>query len=104
VKKTIVLLCTLASLAAAETRTFTGVISDSMCVADHKHMNAGPDPECVKACVKGGDKYVLFEGKKVYRLSDQETPAKFAAKRVKVTGTLYEKTGIIKVDSIELIK
>ncbi len=103
-KKTIVLLCTLASLAAAETRTFTGVISDSMCVADHKHMNAGPDPECVKACVKDGDKYVLFEGKKVYRLSDQETPAKFAAKRVKVTGTLYEKTGIIKVDSIELIK
>jgi hypothetical protein len=103
-KKTTIMLFALASLAAAETRTFTGIISDSMCVADHKHMNAGPDPECVRACVKNGDKYVLFEGKKVYRLSDQETPAKFAAKKVKVTGTLYEQTGIIKVDSIEPVK
>jgi len=103
-KKYITLFCALATLAAAETRTFTGIISDSMCVADHKHMSAGPDPECVKACVKNGDKYVLFEGKKVYRLSDQETPAKFAAKKVKVTGTLYEKTGIIKVDKIELVQ
>ena len=103
-KRAFVLFCALASAAAAGTRIFTGIISDSMCVADHKHMNAGPDPECVKACVKGGDKYVLFEGKKVYRLSDQETPAKFAAKRVKVTGTLYEKTGIIKVEKIEPVQ
>jgi hypothetical protein len=103
-KKTILIFCALASLATAQTRTFTGIITDSMCVADHKHMNAGPDPECVKACVKNGDKYVLFEGKKMYRLSDQETPAKFSAKKVKITGTLYEKTGIIKVEKIEEVR
>ena len=42
--------------------TFTGVITDSMCLNDHKAMNMGPDPECVKACVKSGNvKYVLFD-------------------------------------------
>jgi hypothetical protein len=103
-KRTLILLCAMASFAAAQMRVFTGTISDSMCVADHKHMNAGPDPDCVRACVKNGDKYVLFEGKKVYRLSDQETPAKFAARKVKVTGVLYEKTGIIKVEKIEEVR
>ena len=34
-------------------------------------------------------------------LSDQQTAGKFAAKQVKVTGALYEKTGILKVDKIE---
>ena len=90
-------------IAAGQVRSFTGIISDSMCSADHKHMNSGPDPECVRACVKAGEKYVLLDGKHVYRLSDQETPAKFAAKKVKITGTLYEKTGIIKVDKIEAL-
>lgn len=82
--------------------TFTGIITDDMCVKDHKAMNMGPDPDCVRACAtKHGSKYVLFDGKNAYKLSDQETPAKFAAKKVKVTGTLYPKTGIIKVEKIE---
>jgi hypothetical protein len=104
-KTTALFLLSVAALAGANgTRTFTGVITDSMCGADHKHMNAGPDPDCVKACVKssnGRHKYVLFDGKNTYKLSDQATPEKFAAKRVKVTGELYEKTGIIKVEKIE---
>jgi hypothetical protein len=82
--------------------TFTGIITDDMCVADHKAMKMGPDPDCVRACAsKHGSKYVLFDGKNSYKLSDQETPAKFAAQKVKVTGTLYPKTGIIKVERIE---
>ena len=84
--------------------TFTGVITDSMCVNDHKAMKMGPDPDCVKACAKLGTKYVLFDGTKTYKLSDQQTPAQFAAQRVKVTGTLFEKTGIIQVDKIEMAK
>jgi len=51
--------------------------------------------------VKHGAKYALYDGKEVYRLSDQQTPEKFAAKKVKVTGVLYEKTKIIKVERIE---
>jgi hypothetical protein len=98
------LLAISAATAPAETRTFSGVITDSMCVKDHAHMNAGPDADCAKACVRSSNgkyKYVLFDGAKSYRLSDQETPGKFAATKVNVTGTLYEKTGVIKVDKIE---
>src|SRR3954452_17304805 len=82
-------------------QTFTGIITDSMCANDHKAMNITPTDKCVRDCVKhsSGVRYVLFDGKKVYKLSDQQTPEKFAATRVKITGTLYEKTGIIQVDT-----
>ncbi len=96
-----------ALFASAEPTTFTGVITDSMCANNHAHMNISPDEKCVRDCVKSGNgkyKYVLHDGKKMYVLSDQQTPEKFAAKKVKVTGTLFEKTGIIKVDKIEAAK
>jgi hypothetical protein len=87
--------------------TFTGVITDTMCGADHKHMGVQPDEKCVRECVRMDPKqykYALWDGKKLYTLSDQQTPEKFAAKKVKITGVLYEKTGIIKVDKIEAAK
>jgi hypothetical protein len=43
---------------------------------------------------------VLEDGKMVYVLSDQKTPAAFAAQKVKVVGTLDAKTRTIQVDSI----
>jgi hypothetical protein len=49
-------------------------------------------------------KYALLVGKDMYVLSDQQTPEKFAAKKVTVTGTLHEKTQILKVDKIEPAK
>ena len=99
-KKTVTLL--FASAALSFGATFTGVITDSMCDnADHKDMKMGNDPKCVVECVKGmGGKYVLYDtaAKKTYKLSDQTTPEKFAAKRVTVTGTLDGDT--IKVEKI----
>ena len=95
------------SLIAADTDTFIGVISDSMCGKQHAQMNMGPDVECAKKCVRSSNgqyKFVLLDGTNSYKLSDQETPEKFAAKKVKVTGKLFEKTGVIKVDNIELAK
>jgi hypothetical protein len=93
------------SAALAAAATFTGTITDSMCALDHKSMNMGADADCVKACVKGhGAKYVLHDGKKAYKLSDQQTPEKYAGQKVTVTGTLYEKTGVIKVDAIAAAK
>src|ERR1700684_851705 len=89
--------------AAPGKQTFTGTITDSMCsTADHSQMRMGPtDAECTKACVSiHGAMYVLYDGKNVYELSDQKTPEMFAAKKVKVTGTLDAKTKTIKVDSI----
>ena len=86
--------------AAADPQTFTGVITDSMCGKDHAMMKVSPDSKCVQECVMHGSKYALFDGKAVYVLSDQKAPAAFAGQRVKITGTLHEKTKILKVDSI----
>jgi hypothetical protein len=98
----------IAALAAAPgKRRFTGVITDSMCAAaDHSHMRMGPtDAECTIACInEHGALYVLYDGKEVYTLSDQQTPEKFAAKKVTVTGTLDAKTMKLQVDSITAAK
>ena len=87
-------------LSAAGKSTFTGIITDTMCGADHSMMNTKPDAKCVRECAKAGSKYALLTGGKVYTLSDQQTPAKFAGQRVKITGTLNEKTKTLAVDSI----
>jgi hypothetical protein len=90
--------------AAPGKRKFTGVITDSMCAtADHSRMKMGPtDGECTIACVDAhGATYVLYDGKEVYSLSDQQTPEKFAGKKVSVTGTLDAKKRMIQVDSIQ---
>jgi hypothetical protein len=93
--------------AAQKPQTFTGVVTDEMCpLATHSHMKMGPtDAECAKACVMSHDaKYMLFDGKSAYFLSDQKTPEQFAAKKVRVTGTLDAKTMTIRVDSITATK
>lgn len=100
-KKTIILLAASLALSAAP-QTFTGVITDAMCGKDHAMMGVKPDAKCVTACVKDGSKYALIVGDNVYELSDQKTPEKFAAQKVKVTGTLDGK--IIKVESIAAAK
>jgi hypothetical protein len=103
--KTLILLIAAMAAPAAGPRTFTGVITDDMCKLGHTAMNMGPDPECVRRCVREmGSKYALYDGKKVYKLSDQKTPENFAGKKVAVKGVLYEKTGIIKVESIAAAK
>ena len=89
--------------AADKPRMITGVITDTMCGAKHT-MGITPDAKCVRECVKMDPKkwkYALLVGSDVYVLSDQQTPEKFAAQQVTVTGTLYEKTKILQVDKIE---
>jgi hypothetical protein len=94
----------IAMLAAAQGKQkFTGTITDSMCAeGDHSRMRMGStDGECTIACVAAhGAMYVLYDGKETYTLSDQQTPEKFAGKKVTVTGTLNAKTGMLQVDSI----
>jgi hypothetical protein len=103
-KKTLSLLFAAAALSLGA--SFTGVITDNMCDnADHRDMKMGNDAKCVVECVKGmNGKYVLYDSaaKKAYKLSDQKTPEKFAAKKVTVMGTLDGDT--IKVDSIAAAK
>ena len=87
------------TLMGAAPQTFTGVITDTLCGAKH-NMQGHSDADCVKLCVKGSGQYALFDGQNVLKLSDQKTPAKFAARKVTVTGTLDSKTNTIKVTSI----
>ena len=89
---------------AAKAETFTGVITDTMCGANHNMMKGHPADQCVKICSKGQYSYALYDGSNVFKLSDQKTPAKFAAQKVKVTGTLDPKNNTIKVSSIEPVE
>ena len=96
-----------AASAAQGKQTFTGIITDDMCpTGSHAHMRMGPtDAECTRACIAShGAAYVLYDGKTAYVLSDQKTPDKFAAQRVRVVGTLDAKTKTIKVESISALQ
>jgi hypothetical protein len=108
VKSLIFSVLLIAALAAAQGKQkFTGTITDSMCAeADHSRMRMGStDTECTIACISAhGATYVLYDGKDVYMLSDQQTPEKFAGKKVMITGTLDAKTRTIQVDSITAAK
>jgi hypothetical protein len=88
-------------LALALAETFTGVVTDTMCGAKHTMMKDAPDDQCIRMCVKGSSQYALFDGENILQLSDQSKPKKFAAQKVKVTGTLDRKTKTIKIESIE---
>jgi len=103
-KHLIVSLLAGAALSAAQGKqTFTGTITDNLCGKEgHSQMRMGPtDAECTIACIRAHDAtYVLYDGKDVYTLSDQRTPEKFAAQKVRVTGTLDARTKTIQVDSI----
>jgi type 1 fimbria pilin len=93
--------------AAQSKQTFTGTITDDMCPrADHSQMRMGPtDAECSAACIREhGAVYVLFDGENAYTLSDQKAAEKFAAKKVRVVGTLDSKTHTIRVESITAVK
>lgn len=103
-KHLLIILLAVAGLSAAQIRqTFTGIITDDMCVGvGHARLRMGPtDAERTTACVMLHDvKYVLEDGKDVYALSDQTTPEQFAAQKVRVVGTLDAKTMTIHVESI----
>jgi hypothetical protein len=100
----VVALLVIAALsAAASPQTFTGIISDDICVkGDHSHMRMGPtDAECAVACVSSHDAaYVLYDGKNFYKLIGRQALEKFAGHKVKVTGELDQKTQTIRMDSI----
>lgn len=94
------------ALTASAADKFTGVITDEMCAkGDHAGMKMGSDEKCVEECIKGmGHKYVMYDGKETYALSDQKNSAKFAAKKVTITGTLDAASKTIKVDKMEAAK
>ena len=81
------------------TTTLQGTVSDAMCGVKHGMMQNATDKECTMACVKGGSKYALVVGDKVYTLEGKAGDLeKFAGAKAKVTGTLDKDT--LKVTSV----
>ena len=73
----------------AANSSFTGIVTDHMCVRKHTMMPGKPDSDCVRACVKAGSKRALLVGDKVYVLQGSVADLdKFAGQKVKVTGEL----------------
>ena len=77
-------------VAAGDTQTFTGKVSDAMCGATHMEKGIAP-ADCVRVCVQKGAKYALVVGDKVYALDTSDKAAldelnKLAWEQAKVTG------------------
>jgi hypothetical protein len=78
---------------SSEQRTWTGLISDSMCKRHHESGAEGQettDPACTRDCVKGGSKYVLMIDDNAHAIANQDHKqlAEHAGLRVVVRGTL----------------
>jgi hypothetical protein len=92
----------LAVSAFAKDKSYTGVVSDSMCGA--KHAMPGDDASCTRMCVGKGSKYALIVGDKVYTLDTADKAAlatldKQAGAKVTVMGT--DKDNTIAVSSVK---
>jgi hypothetical protein len=93
-------------IATAAEQTWTGQISDSACGAKHEEAAEGqgkmPDRDCTVACVRGGSKYVLVSGGKVFQIANQDNRdlAAHAGHTVKMTGEM--KGSSITVSKIEM--
>jgi len=89
-----------ASPFAGAQQSWVGYVTDTHCGTNCQvTKNMTPDLKCIRRCVKKGSKYGLWSGNKVYALEPQAEATRFAAKSVKVTGTLSGDT--IRIAAIE---
>jgi hypothetical protein len=97
-----------AATQAAQTQTWVGKISDSMCQASHKAMaNGKSDHDCGTECIKSGQSYVFVNDKdqKVYKIGNQKLAAlatHIGHDHVTITGSIKGDT--ITVDKVEMPK
>jgi len=96
----VMILASAAPLATANEGLLDAVISDSFCATSHKNLKAGSDELCVRSCVRSGAKYVMWDGRNAYVLSDQKAAEPWAGKKVRVLATLDAKTMEVRVISI----
>jgi len=106
-KKVLFLVLTLLTVGSPPQQTWTGELRDSTCKFEHESIAEGepvlPSPECVKACIRGGARYVFIVEEHLYEVENQKNPdlATFGGKPIKLTGEL--KGNAITVSRIELI-
>ncbi len=76
--------------ATVDKQTLTGMVSDSMCGAQHMEPDSA---KCTRACAAHGAKYILVVGEKLYSLNTTDkgllnTLDQQAGSKVTVTGTV----------------
>ena len=113
----IALFCLSVRAADQASITVVGEVSDSQCAFD-VHSNTGSHEElmksklfgstaaeCVHACIRFGGKYVLVDHakNKIYQIANPAVVAEYAAKQVRVLGTLDQK-GMLSIQQIEFAK
>jgi hypothetical protein len=112
-----VLVCTVSpALRAGGEEVFKGIIADSQCAMNvhslsqsHKEMLEGKsvgttESDCVWYCItQRGGRFVLQNKGRVYKLDKQDFTRDYAGQKVRVTGTLDEKTNIIHVRAVEIL-
>jgi hypothetical protein len=96
----VMILASAAPLATANEGLLDATITDAFCAASHKSGRTGCDERCVRERVRKGAKYVLWDGRNAYVLSDQKAAEPWAGRKVKVLTTLDAKTMEIRVISI----
>ena len=109
---TTLMVLSLFAVAAPKEGTYSGEIMDSACAKAGSHAammkTAGVKTakECTEACVKMGNKLVLYDkaSKKTYQLDDQTKSAQFAGDKVTVKGTLDPSSETIHVANIQAAK
>jgi uncharacterized low-complexity protein len=80
-------------------QSYEGVITDGHCGAKHSALIGKTAADCTRACVHGGEQFVLVDGDTVYVLEgDRDALKRAAGRRVKIVGKLDGKT--IAVNSI----
>jgi hypothetical protein len=79
----------------------TGYLTDSNCGAANANAKG---KNCAVDCIKKGAKVQLYANEKLYTLDKSTVAENQVGVPVKVTGTLDEATGMIKVASIEVVK
>jgi len=79
----------------------TGYLTDSNCGAANANAKG---KDCAASCIKKGAKVQLYADQKLYTLDKGSVSNDQLGVPVKVTGTLNEATGLIKVASIEVVK
>ena len=86
-----------------EVASVTGVITDTQCAGNHHLSLDSERGRCVRACVElhSNVKYALFDGVRVYTLSDQGLGEEFAARAVTIAGRLNAEKDLLQVQSMQ---
>jgi hypothetical protein len=83
---------------AADSTQITGYISDSKCAAHH----LGDDADCVKGCIKHGEKPVFVDDakKQVWKIDNPDSVKDFYGAKVTITATSDASSMTVHVNSV----